>query len=56
MTADSDLPVFEEGVALTSKSLRAAFRKCSAQLDDLTDEECARVIRALAALFGVECP
>jgi hypothetical protein len=48
----SDIPP----ATLATKSLRGAFRRCSTALDDLTDEECTRVIRALAALFGVECP
>jgi hypothetical protein len=45
-----------DAATLETKGSRSAMMKCINAVDDLPKEERTRVIKALAALFGVECP
>jgi hypothetical protein len=56
-TSDTVTPPTEtEAAPLATKGARTAMNKCLNAVDGLDDDERARVIRALAALFGVERP
>jgi len=40
--------------ALNSKESRTAMTKCLNALDDLTDDQRTRVVRAVAVLYGIK--
>lgn len=61
MTADSDLPVFEEGSELrsndggaTSKEVIAALQKCIRAMEPLDHDGRERVHIALSCAFGLD--
>lgn len=45
-----------EAAPLATKGARTAMNKCLNAVDELPTDERRRVIKSLAALFGVECP
>jgi hypothetical protein len=48
--------IYESPPPLDSKEARTAMTKCLNALDDLTDDQRTRVVRAVAALYGIKLP
>jgi hypothetical protein len=49
-------PAETEAAPLATNGARTAMTKCLNAVNDLPTDERRRVIKSLAALFGVECP